>query len=145
MKVYLAGKMAGRMGDEVLDERADAICACLDAGIKCVDPAAGENIERGKPVDLSMPYSRMKEYVAKDEYAIRNCDAVIVLTGDTPSEGTGCEIALASFLHKPVILIAPKRLKGERMGFWNVKATVIVKNIHEAAEYLAENYSLGEY
>lgn len=145
MRVYLAGKMAGRMGDEVIDERERAAVACIENGLKYVDPAAGENIERGRIVDLQMTYERMKSYVEKDEYAVRNCDAVIVLTGDTPSEGTGCEIALASFLHKPVILVAPGRLEGERMGFWNVKASKIVMTVEEAAEYLAENYSLGEY
>lgn len=145
MKVYLAGKMAGRMGDDVIEERWAACGACREYGLEYVDPAAGENIERGKIVDLHMPYDQMKSYVEKDEYAVRNCDAVIVLTGDTPSEGTGCEIALASFLHKPVILVAPGRLRGERMGFWNVKASKIVNTVAEAAEYLAENYSLGEY
>lgn len=145
MRVYLAGKMAGRMGSEVMGERDYAIGVCMMHGLKAVDPAAGEDVHPDRIVDTAMDYALMKSYVDKDEYAVRNCDAMIVLTGDTPSEGTGQEIALAHFLHKPIVMVAPRRRRGELVGFWNVKASKLVDNVEQAAEYLAENYSLGEY
>lgn len=145
MKVYLAGKMGGRLGRDVINERAAAAFACADSGLQYVDPAAGEGIEQDRVVDLSMDYLQMKSFVEKDEYAVRGCDALIVLTGDTPSEGTGQEIALAHFLHKPIVMVAPKRRRGELVGFWNIKASKIVDTVEEAAEYLVENYSLGDY
>lgn len=145
MRVYLAGRMGGRMGWEVIAERDLAMDACYSNGLKAVDPAAGEGVQPDRIVDLKMDYGQMKSFVAKDEYAVRNCDALIVLTGDTPSEGTGQEIALAHFLHKPIVMVAPKRRRGELVGFWNVKASKLVDTVEEAAEYLAENYSLGEY
>lgn len=133
------------MGGEVLEERCKAFVACRSAGLSAIDPASGEGVQPDRIVDLRMDYDQMKSFVDKDEYAIRQCDAVIVLTGDAPSEGTGCEIALAHFLGKPIVMVAPKRRRGDLMGFWNVKASKIVDTVEEAAEYLAENYSLGEY
>lgn len=144
-KVYLAGKMQGRRGSEVIAERDAAVDACRASGLFPIDPAASEYIEPAFLVDMSMPYDQMKSYVEKDEYAVRNCDAVIVLTGDTPSEGTGCELMLAWTLYKPVVLVAPKRLRGELMGFWNVKASKIVETVQDAVDYLAENYNLEDF
>ncbi len=132
------------MGANVLAERLDAKEACVSHGLKPIDPAMGEGIHPARVVDLSMSYDQMKSFVEKDEYAVRHCDALIVLTGDTPSEGTGQEIAIAYALHKPIVMVAPKRKRGALMGFWNVKASAIVDTVWDAAEYLAENYGMGE-
>lgn len=145
LKVYLAGRMGGRSGRDVLAERERAVEACIENGLVPIDPAASEIIDPERAVDVAMSYELMKSYVVKDEYAVRHCDALIVLTGDTPSEGTGQEIALAYFLHKPIVLVAPGRLRGYLVGFWNVKASKIVETVEQAAEYIAENYSLEVY
>jgi nucleoside 2-deoxyribosyltransferase len=117
VRVYLAGKMGGRLGSDVLNERLTAAEACDDAGVEYSDPAANEHIEPSKVVDLKMDYLTMKAFVAKDEYAIRNCDVLLVLTGDTSSEGTAWEMGLAHFeLKIPVILVAPKRAAGRANG-----------------------------
>lgn len=141
MRVYLAGKMGGRMGREVLEERGGAAYWCQVYGLNYVDPAAGENVDPSKVVDLRMDYLTMKSFVAKDEYAIRHCQALLVLTGDTPSEGTGWEMGLAHFeLHIPVVLVAPRRAAGELMGFSNIKADAIFATVEEAAKFIARNY-----
>lgn len=143
MRVYLAGKMGGRSGRDVLNERARAVAACKANDIVAVDPARNENIDPKKTVDLRMDYLTMKAFVAKDEFAIRNVDALLVLTGDTPSEGTGWEMGLAHFaLHIPVIMVSPKRAAGELMGFSNIKVDAIFETVEEAAEFLAENYAI---
>lgn len=142
MRVYLAGKMGGRLGHEVLHERVYATKVCKDADIEVIDPARNENIDPTKPVDLNMDYMTMKAFVAKDENAIRHCDALLVLTGDTPSEGTSWEMGLAHFeLHIPVIVVSPRRVKGELMGFTNIKADAIFGTVEEAVEFLADNYA----
>lgn len=143
MRVYLAGRMGGRLGRDVLFERRRAVKACRDNDLTPVDPATNEGIDPNETVDLNMSYAEMKAFVEKDEWAVRHCDALIVLTGDTPSEGTGQEIALAHILHKPIVIVSPRRLNDGYMGFWNVKASKIVETVEEAAAYLAENYSLG--
>src|SRR5436309_2929292 len=112
-RVYLAGKMGGRMGSDVLRERLIASELCLEAEIVPVDPARNERIDPKFPVDLQMDYLTMKSFVAKDEYAIKSCDVLLVLTGDTPSEGTGWEMGLAHFaLGMPIVMVSPKRAAG---------------------------------
>lgn len=141
MKVYLAGKMGGRLGKDVLDERARAITACETNDIVAIDPARNEYIDPVKPVDLRMDYLTMKAFVAKDEYAIRCVDVLLVLTGDTPSEGTGWEMGLAHFgLHIPIVMVSPKRAAGDLMGFSNIKVDALFSTVEEAAEFIAENY-----
>lgn len=142
MRVYLAGKMGGRLGRDVLEERARAIAACKANDIYAIDPARNEHIDPEKVVDLKMDYLTMKAFVAKDEYAIRCVDVLLVLTGDTPSEGTGWEMGLAHFeLRIPIIMVAPKRAAGELMGFSNIKVDAIFPTVEEAAEFIAENYT----
>jgi nucleoside 2-deoxyribosyltransferase len=141
MKVYLAGKMGGREGHEVLHERRRAELACIAAGVEYIDPARGENIDPSRPVDLNMDYLTMKAFVAKDEHAIRNVDVLLVLTGDTPSEGTGWEMGLAHFeLHIPIVMVSPLRVKGKLMGFSNIKVDAIFETVEEAAKFIADNY-----
>lgn len=141
-RVYLAGAMGGRMGRDVLAERARAHEACREAGLHFIDPADGENINPDQIVDLQMDYVTMKNFVAKDEFAISRCDALLVLTGDTPSEGTGLEFGLAVHaLHIPVVLVAPKRCAGMLMGFWNIKSDAIFPTVGEAAQFIANNYN----
>lgn len=141
LRVYLAGKMGGRMGYEVLMERRQAVDTCKGWDLDPIDPALGESIVPERPVDLSLNYTTMKAFVAKDEFAIRNCDVLLVLTGDTPSEGTGWEMGLAHFeLKMPIIMVAPKRVSGALMGFSNIKVDAMFSTVEEAAEFIAENY-----
>ena len=142
VRVYLAGMMGGRLGKEVLAERAIAVNLCNGADLVPIDPAANENVRPDDIIDLKMDYVTMKNFVAKDEYAIRTCDALLILTGDTPSEGTGLEFGLALQLGIPVVMVAPKRVKGERMGFWNVKASAMFSTVEEAIEFIATNFAV---
>lgn len=142
MRIYLAGKMGGRMGRDVLLERDLAKTACRRYGVDFIDPADGENVDPDKVVDLAMDERTMRGFVSKDEYAIRHCDALLILTGDTPSEGTGLEYGLALSLNMPVVLVAPKRLRGELMGFWNIKASAIFDNVEDAVRFIGDNYAV---
>lgn len=129
------------MGEEVLRERFVATQLLEEAEIEVYDPAANENVDPHKLVDLKMSYLQMKAFVAKDEFAIRNSHALLVLTGDRSSEGTAWEMGLAHFeVGIPVILVAPKRAAGDLMGFSNIKADAIFATIEEAVEFIAANY-----
>lgn len=140
MRIYGAGKMGGRMGWEVLAERHHAQEVVEGYDMEFVDPAATEFIDPEKPVDLRMDYLTMQAYVSKDEFAIRNSHCLLVLTGDTPSEGTGLEFGLALQLGIPIVLVSPKRVRGELVGFWTIKASAIFSTVEEAVEYIAENF-----
>lgn len=140
MRVYLAGKMGGRLGADVLEERYHASRILEADGLEVYDPAEGESICISSVIDIALDFATMRRFVSKDEYAIRHCDVLLVLTGDTPSEGTGIEIGLALSVHMPVILVSPKRVSGELMGFWNVKADAIFNTVEEAAEFIGEAY-----
>lgn len=140
--VYLAGAMGGRLGQEVLDERAAARKACEDAGLEVIDPAEHEDIDPLKMVDLRMSLVTMKNFVAKDEFAIRQSNALLVLTGDRVSDGTSWEMGLAHYeLHIPVVLVAPKRAASELVGFSNIKADAIFSTVEDAAEFIACNFA----
>lgn len=141
MRVYLAGRMQGRMGWEVLAERARATEVCEDLDLEVSDPAATELIDPEKSVDANMNWMQMQSFVTKDEFAIRNCHCLLILTGDTPSEGTGIEFGLALSIGIPVVLVSPMRAGGERMGFWNIKASATFSTVEEAAEYIANNFA----
>lgn len=144
MRIYLAGRMGGRLGREVLDERRRATKACTYYGLNYIDPAEGENIEADKTIDLRLDFPTMKSFVAKDEYAIRSCDVLLVLTGDTPSEGTGLEFGLALSLNIPVVLVSPKRMRGDLMGFWNIKSTAMFDTVEQACQFIAHNYAFAK-
>lgn len=144
MRVYLAGKMAGRPGNEVIQERYLAKRLLGLSGVGFYDPAANEDIrDDATPVDVRMEFDVMRNFVLKDENAIDHCDALLVLTGDTPSDGTLWECGRA-FYHRriPVILVAPKRFSGEYMGFSNIKASAIFATVEEAVDYIAENLNI---
>lgn len=142
MRIYLAGKMGGRMGRDVLLERDLAKSACRRYGVDFIDPAEGEDIQSDKVVDLAMDERTMRGFVSKDEYAIRHCDALLILTGDTPSEGTGLEYGLALSLNMPVIVVSPKRVRGELMGFWNIKASALFETAEDAIQFIGANYAI---
>lgn len=140
-RVYLAGAMGGRMGWDVLKERKEAVDLCRSFDLNPYDPAAGENVDPTRLVDLKLDYLTMKAYVAKDEYAVRNSDVLLVLTGDRTSSGTMWEMGLAHFeCGIPVVIVSPKRVAGELMDFTNVKADAVFATTAEAVEWIAENF-----
>jgi nucleoside 2-deoxyribosyltransferase len=141
-RVYVAGKMGFRKGREVLAERAEAVTHCLSYGLDPVDPAMNEKVPNDDSiVDTKMDYVTMKNFVAKDEYAIEHCDVLLVLTGDTPSDGTGFEMGLALYkVGIPVVMVAPKRCSGEIMGFANIKVSSLHPTIEDAVRFISQNY-----
>lgn len=143
MRVYLSGKMAGRMGKEVIEERAYVTERLEACDIEVCDPALTEPIDPSKPIDLKLDYTTMKSFVAKDEFGIRTSNLMLVLTGDTPSDGTWWEMGLAHFeVGIPIVVVAPKRCKEGLMGFTNIKVDAMFETVDEAVAFIAANYCL---
>ena len=140
-KVYTSGGMGGRTVEEVTKERREIIRLFHGTGVQVLDPWRTEKDDPGSKIPLQFDYRLMKQYVAKDEYAIRQADLLLTLTGDVPSDGTWWEMGLAHYECKiPVVMISPKRARGELMGFSNVKVDAIFGTAKDAVEFILANY-----
>ena len=145
-KVYLSGKMSGRTGHDVVVERQRAIELCLEHNLTPLDPGKNEHLKDiPELVSASVTYPVMKFFVAKDVYAIDHSDVVLVLTGDTPSDGTWWEMGQAHFKTGiPVVMVAPNRCSGDIVGFSNVMVDALFPTIEEAVKFIADNYTGGK-
>lgn len=146
MRVYLSGSMASRFAQEVQAERAEASIALSKIGVRAVDPAAAESQLWGKHVKAKIStkfrYKIIETMVKKDLWLIRRCDILLVLTGDTVSDGTWDEWNYAQSIGVPVIMIAPKRYRGELTGWANVTIQKgnIVPNLKAACNLIKRKY-----
>lgn len=149
-RIYMCGTMAGRFAQEVQAERREAAEALSKIGVWAIDPAKSEQELWGKKVKAKISTKFrlrvMSAMVKQDLLLIRRSDALICLTGDNCSDGSWREIAYAQMIGIPVILIAPKRYKGELSGWTNVliPSGHIVPNIKAAVKLVKRKY-LREY
>ena len=145
-KIYLAGSMAGRRTEEVQAERAKAIALFAKQQIFAVDPAASEQklLDQKKSKKISLTYSEdlMEAFVWHDKWLIRHCDALIVLTGDNPSDGTWREMCYAEIIGLPVVLVAPRRVKKDLVGWSNICVPDVVSSIEEAALLVKKKFAV---
>lgn len=139
-RVYLSGKMGGLIVGDVLSSRAEAKYHCDRFGLGYYDPADSEGLERLDPaakIDLSIDYVTMSGFVRKDETNLDKCTVCLVLTGDTPSDGTWWEMARAYYYLKiPIVMVAPKRLHETLMGFSNVKLNYFFETTEAAIVFI---------
>jgi len=143
-RTYLSGSMGGRSVDAVRQERAIAISKLAKAGIFAVDPAASEKKLWGRKtkskITLQFPESIINAFVIQDLWLIRRCDALIVMTGDTPSDGTWWEMAYAKMIGIPVIMVAPQRATKSLIGWSNIQVTDIVEDLDHAVRLIKRKY-----
>jgi nucleoside 2-deoxyribosyltransferase len=138
--------MAGRFTQEVQAERAEASIALSKIGVRAVDPAAAESQLWGKHVKAKIStkfrYRIIETMVKQDLWLIRRCDLLLVLTGDQVSDGTWAEWHFAHMAGIPVIMIAPKRVRGELSGWTNVMLPKgnIVPNLKAACNLIKRKY-----
>jgi|SRR5579864_344765 len=146
MRAYLSGSMAGRFTQEVQAERAEASAALAKIGVRAADPAAAESQLWGRHVksrvSTKFKYKIIEAMVKRDLWLIRRCDIVLVLTGDQVSDGTWQEWCYANMMGIPVVMIAPKRHKGELSGWANVTIPRgnIVPNLKAACNLIKRRY-----
>lgn len=143
-RVYLSGGMAGRPPDLVKAERDHAADLFKKNGIMAVDPGAAEKKlwKKGKKARIGLKFPRpiIEAFVKEDKWLIRRCDALLVMTGDTPSDGTWREMAYAEKLEIPVIMVAPKRVHGELVGWSNVEVPYIVDDLASAIRLIKRKF-----
>jgi len=150
MRVYLSGSMGSRFAEEVKAERAEASEALAKVGVHAVDPAAAEKQLWGEhnksKIQTNMKMRIMEAMVRQDRWLIRRCDALLVLTGDSPSDGTWHETAYALQLGIPVIMISPRRCqkKNPLVGWSNVLIRDIVPDLKAACRLLKRRYLKDE-
>ena len=148
LRVYLSGSMAGRPAEQVRADRQLATRLMAKAGIHAVDPGASEKKlwKKGKKykITFKFPVKIMKAFVDQDLWLIRHSDALLVMTGDNPSDGTWWELAYAKFIGLPVIMISPKRVNGEIVGWSNIMANDLVSDIKGAIKLIKRKYVTRE-
>lgn len=145
-RLYLSGSMQGRYTIPVKAERSLAVHALAKVGIHGIDPAAAEH-KLWKPgadtrIQWATPRKIMKAMVIQDKWLIRRSDALLVLTGDSASDGTWREMCFAEQIGIPVILIAPKRTSEELMGWSTIEVPKdhIVPDLQAAIRLIKRKY-----
>ncbi len=147
-RIYLSGGMAGRPPDQVKAEREHATEMFKRAGMMAIDPGAAEKKlwKKGKKARIALKFPRpiIEAFVKEDLWLIRRCDALLVMTGDNPSDGTWWEMAYAENIEIPIIMIAPRRANGELVGWSNIKVPHIVDDLPSAIRLIKKKF-LKEY
>lgn len=143
-RVYLSGSMSSRLVEQVKAERQLAIDLCAKAGMYAVDPADSEQ-KLWKPgkkskIAVKFPPKIMQAFIKRDKFLIRHSDALIVMTGDTPSDGTWWEMCYAHDIGIPVVMISPKRATGEMVGWSNFLVDDLVGDLTSAVRLIRRKY-----
>lgn len=143
--VYLGGTMDGRTYEECAQERNKARRMLEASGIKVIDPLRGKSFLKGKTISRDVKPNGMDigEIIARDKYDLGRSDLLLILTGDTPSDGTWLEYGYAKyFLDIPVVLIAPSRVG--KNGWSNHEAAYIAKDLHDAVQWIVGYFFYDE-
>lgn len=135
--VYLAIAMHGRLGQDVLDQGDTAAKWCEKLGLTYYAPWKDEKIDPKRIIDLRPSRGIMRGYVRKDYRYLDKCRALVNLTADTSSSGTGWEMGRTFFhLKRPIIVVAPRMADRQLTNFTTVHATKICATQGQAFRYL---------
>ena len=140
---YLAGKIGGRSYAEVMAERKHAIGVLRGIGIHVLCPMRGK-----EPLHQQMKLDgeetnigfRNEELRARDIADVLQAHILIVLTGDTPSWGTGIEWGIAHYNNKPVFVIAKENAAAIERGFCGACCAKAFPTIEKLAGYLRDTW-----
>lgn len=119
-------------------EREQAAALVRQYGHTPLDPISGEytTLDGNPNVQDDESGLTMVEIYRKDMFAItRLADAVVWLTGDTPSYGSCIEIGLAAAHNIPVLVVSPAG-RGARSAFVAALATHIGPSLEEVLQWL---------
>lgn len=137
--VYLSGTITGRPKKEVLAERKRATDLLKAAGFLVFDPVSLEKNTPGANFKINHSKQDMDVFIRKEKRAIENCHAMLLLTGDIPSDGSWMEAAYMRYkLNAPVIMVSPLRASGKLTSWSNVEMTKVVATVEEAIPALLE-------
>jgi hypothetical protein len=106
VKAYLAHKMTGRTGVELVIESALAASACKLQGVTPIDPVVFEGVKSTPDVMTGGDPACLRTLWNRDKQMIRDAHVLIDLTGELKSEGVLHEIGYARYyLWKPVVRV----------------------------------------
>lgn len=148
-RVYISGKMSGRLVSDVKFERAKTVRELARYSIHGVDPAAAEQAlwPSNKGAKISSTFTRkiMDSMVQKDLWLIRRSDAVIYLTASVASEGSLLEVAYAKMIGLPIIIVSAERVMGKFMGWLSIYVPEdhTFSTIEEACRFINRRYKKG--
>lgn len=129
--------MHGRLGQDVISERAQAVSLCKAFGLAVYDPASDENIKGNRIIDSKPNKRLMAHYVQKDDKHVDKSRALLVLTGDRSSAGTSWEMGRMFYRnHRPIAIVAPRMYDGSLTNFTTIKATRIFATQKQAIKWL---------
>ncbi len=136
-RVYLSGGMGGRVTRDVIVERKKARELCAKSGLHPMDPGLSEaKLWKRRRISDTMPRGIMRRFIEKDKWLIRRSDFLLVLTGDTPSDGTWREMCYAEKIEIPVVVVAPDRHAGRLMSWTNIEAATVQPTIERAVRWI---------
>lgn len=135
--IYLCGTLTGRNKKQVLLERRTATRLLEKAGFLVFDPVSIEKKVVGPKFRSDHDTYTMAKFVRKEKNAIENCHALLLLTGDKPSDGSWLEMGFALYKCKiPVVLVSRLRTQGKLVSWSNVEATSVVPSVQKAVDSL---------
>ena len=134
-KLYLAGGIAGLTYKQATALREKAKDLLSDVGVKVLDPMRNEeDLKASKAIGVDMQTCEMQEIIARDLKDIKESDGIVILTGDTPSWGTGIEFGYTCFVEqKPVFMISKN---ASRYGWAHFLAVKVCPTIEDLVEHL---------
>lgn len=136
-EVYLAGRIANLSYDKAVADRDKMIEKLNKVGIKCRTPMRGkQHLANGTKIDgnsLKNCGLSIQEVIQRDLSDLDEVDAVVILTGDDASWGTGGEFYYSTWIsHKPTVVIAKNYIG----GWMEYYATAIVPDFDGAVKVL---------
>lgn len=135
--IYLSGSLVGRSKKKVKKEHAKVHDLLAKAGFLVFDPATVEEHSLGTKFKKTNTIKQMARYVAVEKAAIKQSDALLVITGDNPTEGTFLEVGFAKYHCKiPVVLVSRLRYRNKLVNWGNIEATAVVPNLKKAVAKL---------
>lgn len=138
VKAYLAHKMTGRKGIELVAESFLAEAACKRFNVTALDPVVFEGVKPTEAVITGGDPKALKSLWARDKSMIRDAHVLVDLTGEMKSEGVLHEIGYARYyLWKPVVRVI-RGYKGPTIS--DFEDDGIVGTVYEAMALVQEKW-----
>lgn len=141
--VYLGGRISGLTYEDAISPRKEAASYLTRLGLIPVDPMEKEGglASIGKPIDDVLAAESMgmdfESIISKDEKDIFGSDYYLLLTGSSPSWGSGIEMGLALYTARiPVVSVGNT---DPASGWLARKSLYAAEDIRDACLFIASH------
>ena len=139
--IYLAGSIDGQKYSKIMRVRNKAKKLLERCSFKVLCPMRGRENLRKTPIMTRYNIEKVSNvyknwgFIDRDLMDLKNSDCLLILTGDTPTDGTYLEYGYALWkLDIPIVMIAPTRIGGH--GWSNRYASYIAKDLEDAVHFI---------